>query len=78
MTWSEAWPSQRCPAGADGLPVRPGEEALGADGRQWVVLAVGVSEVAAHPPGEPGLRRTLDALALDHGGGQAARRRGGC
>ncbi len=32
MTWSEAWPSQRCPAGADGLPVRPGEEALGADG----------------------------------------------
>ena len=74
----EEWPTQRCPEGADGLPVRFGETVWDADGRQWVVRAVGVSEVAAHPPGEPGLRRTLDALVLDHGGGQAARRRGGC
>lgn len=72
----EEWPTQRCPEGADGLPVRFGETVRDADGRQWVVRAVGVSEVAAHLAGEPGCRFVLDALALDHGGGEASQRRG--
>ena len=41
-----------------------------------MVRAVGVTEVAAHLAGEPGCRFVLDALALDHGGGEAARRAG--